>query len=242
MKHAIVLLLALLMVLIISCSEVPVSYKLDPSYYSSSCADVLPVVKNVSGGPFWNVELGRQAGTTASKAAADNSIPTQLANVLQLVSKFNAVGLSEQDVVVLAGAHTIGKARCTSFQAQLHDQNGKGQLDPSLETSCLHKLQHLSPAQNGDSNQTTNLDLCTPTSFDNQYYKNLQAQNGLLFPDEVLFTTPGDSHSLINLYANSQETFFNYFTTSMLKMGRTKVLTGNEGQVHTNCRIVNVEH
>lgn len=47
MKHAIVLLLALLMVLIISCSEVPVSYKLDPSYYSSSCADVLPVVKNV---------------------------------------------------------------------------------------------------------------------------------------------------------------------------------------------------
>jgi hypothetical protein len=44
------------------------------------------------------------------------------------------------------------------------------------------------------------------------------------------------------LYANSQEAFFNYFTTSMLKMGRTKVLTGNEGQVHTNCRIMNVEH
>ncbi len=47
MKHAIVLLLALLMVLIISCSEVAVSYKLDPSYYSSNCADVLPVVKSV---------------------------------------------------------------------------------------------------------------------------------------------------------------------------------------------------
>jgi peroxidase len=132
-------------------------------------------------------------------------------------------------------------SQITCFQAQLHDQNGKGQLDSYLETSCLHKLQHLSPAQNGDSNQTTNLDLCTPTSFDSQYYKNLQAQNGLLFPNEV-FTTPGDSRSLINLYANSQEAFFNYSTTSMLKMGRTKVLTGNEGQVHTNCRIVNVEH
>ncbi len=56
-----------------------------------------------SGGPFWNVELGRQAGTTASKAAADNSIPTQLANELQLVSSFNAVGRPEQDIVVLAG-------------------------------------------------------------------------------------------------------------------------------------------
>lgn len=72
--------------------------------------------------------------------------------------------------------------------------------------------------------------------------KNLQAQNGLLFSNEVLFITPDDSLSLINLYANSQEAFFNYFTTSMFKMGRTKVLTGNEGQVHTNCRIVNVEH
>jgi peroxidase len=153
--------------------------------------------------------------------------------VLQLVSRFNAVGLSEQDVVI-AGAHTIGKARCTSFQEQLHDQNGKGQPDPSLETSCLHKLQHLCPAQNGDSNQTTNPGLCTPTSFDNQYYKNLQAENELLFSDEVLFTTPGDSLSLINLYANRQEAFFNYFAKSMLKMGRTKVLTGNQGQVHTN--------
>ncbi|KAH8938191.1 hypothetical protein BDL97_16G069400 [Sphagnum fallax] len=135
-----------------------------------SCADILAIAVCdavfLSGGPFWNVELGRQAGTTASKAAADNSIPTPLANVLQFVSRFNAVGLSEQDVAVLAGAHTNGKARYTSFQAQLHEQNGKGQPDPSLKTSCLHKLQHLCPAQNGDSNQTTNLDLCTPTPFD----------------------------------------------------------------------------
>ncbi len=57
-----------------------------------------------SGGPFWNVELGRQDGTTASKAAANNSIPTPLANVLQLVSRFNAVGLSEQDVVIAGGS------------------------------------------------------------------------------------------------------------------------------------------
>ncbi len=140
------------------------------------------------------------------------------------------------------GAHTIEKARYTCFQVQLHEQNGKGQPDPSLETSCLHKFQHLCPAQNSDSNQTTNFDLCPPTSFDNQYNKNLQAQNGFLFSDEVLFTLPCNTLSLINLYANSQEAFFNYFTTSMLKMGRTKVLTGNEGQVHTNCRIMNVEH
>ncbi|CAK9219075.1 unnamed protein product [Sphagnum troendelagicum] len=74
--------------------------------------------------------------------------------------------VTETDVPHAQVLTQLGKGRYTSFQAQLHEQNGKGQPDPSLETSCLHKLQHLCPAQNGDSNQTTNLDLCTPTPFD----------------------------------------------------------------------------
>jgi len=70
-----------------------------------------------SGGPFWNVELGRQASTTASKAAADNSNPTRLANVLQLVCSFNAVGLSEQEFVVLAGDPLLTTTQHYSFFA-----------------------------------------------------------------------------------------------------------------------------
>ena len=56
-----------------------------------------------SGGPFWDVELGRRDSLTASKSAANNAIPKPTFNVPQLTASFKAVGLNEQDVVALSG-------------------------------------------------------------------------------------------------------------------------------------------
>jgi hypothetical protein len=53
------------------------------------------------------VELGRRDSLTASKTAAENSIPKPTFNVPQLVNSFNAVGLNEKDVVALSGTHCI---------------------------------------------------------------------------------------------------------------------------------------
>lgn len=56
-----------------------------------------------SGGPFWDVELGRRDALTTSKDAATNAIPKPTFDVPQLIANFNAVGLDEKDVVSLAG-------------------------------------------------------------------------------------------------------------------------------------------
>lgn len=59
-----------------------------------------------SGGPYWEVQLGRRDSLTASKTDAENSIPQPTFTVTQLVASFNAVGLNEKDVVALSGTPT----------------------------------------------------------------------------------------------------------------------------------------
>ncbi|CBI25393.3 unnamed protein product, partial [Vitis vinifera] len=91
-----------------------------------SCADVLAIAARDSvvilGGPSWNVKLGRRDARTASQAAANNSIPPPTSNLNQLISRFQALGLSTRDLVALAGSHTIGQARCTSFRARIYNE------------------------------------------------------------------------------------------------------------------------
>ncbi|XP_024370012.1 peroxidase A2 [Physcomitrium patens] len=210
-----------------------------------SCADILTIAARdsvaLSGGPYWEVQLGRRDSLTASKTDAENSIPQPTFTVTQLVASFNAVGLNEKDVVALSGSHSFGKARCTSFQNRLGNQASGSQSpgsDPFLESSYLAKLQTLCPS-NGDGNTTVNLDHFTPVHFDNQYYKNLQAAKGLLNSDAVLHTTNGQSNQLVEIYANDERVFFKDFAQSVLKMGSIKVMTGNKGEVRRNCRLPN---
>ena len=81
-----------------------------------SCADILATAARdsvlLSGGPIWEVQMGRKDGITASKNAANNNIPGPNSTVDVLVAKFENVGLTLKDMVALSGAHTIGKARC----------------------------------------------------------------------------------------------------------------------------------
>ncbi|KAJ8476036.1 hypothetical protein OPV22_019763 [Ensete ventricosum] len=87
-----------------------------------SCADILAITARdavvILGGPNWDVKLGRRDAKTASLSAANNNIPPPTSSLSNLISKFSAQGLSRQDMVALAGAHTIGQARCISFRSR----------------------------------------------------------------------------------------------------------------------------
>lgn len=56
-----------------------------------------------SGGPSWDVQMGRKDSFTASKSLANNNIPGPNSTVANLVSKFQNVNLSLRDMVVLSG-------------------------------------------------------------------------------------------------------------------------------------------
>ncbi|XVF41167.1 hypothetical protein PTKIN_Ptkin01aG0258200 [Pterospermum kingtungense] len=148
-----------------------------------SCADILAIAARDStvmlGGPSWEVKLGRRDSTTASRAAANNSLPAPTFNISRLLSSFAAQGLSLKDLVALSGSHTIGLARCTTFRPHIYN-------DSNIDASFAKALKRKCP-KSGNDNVHQPLDFQTPTSFDNLYFHHLLKMKGLLRSDQELF-------------------------------------------------------
>lgn len=60
-------------------------------------------VKQQSGGPHWEVPLGRRDSKTASLKKANINIPAPNSTIQQLITLFSHQGLDEQDLVALSG-------------------------------------------------------------------------------------------------------------------------------------------
>ncbi|KAL5765150.1 hypothetical protein ACOSQ2_017744 [Xanthoceras sorbifolium] len=209
-----------------------------------SCADILAVAAEqsvaMSGGPSWTVPLGRRDSLTASRALANITIPGPFDTLDVLKSKFVNVGLNnDTDLVALSGAHTFGRAQCRTFSSRLFNFNSTNNPDPTLNTTYLATLQQLCP-QGGNTSVLANLDLTTPDAFDNNYFSNLQLNNGLLQSDQELFSTPGaDTIELVNNFSANSSAFFERFVVSMIRMGNLSPLTGSDGEIRLNCSRVN---
>ncbi|KAJ0103143.1 hypothetical protein Patl1_06752 [Pistacia atlantica] len=200
-----------------------------------SCADILAIAARDSvvylGGPSWEVSLGRRDSTNASRDAANSLIPAPSFNLSALISSFSAHGLSLKNLVALSGAHTIGLARCTSFRQHIYN-------DTDIDSCFANSLRQSCPFS-GNDDALENLDLQTPTCFDNLYYQNLLNKTGLLHSDQELYNGNSSTDSLVQTYATNTSAFFEEFSKAMVKMGNIDPLTGSEGEIRTNCRKVN---
>nr|GMD43199.1 cationic peroxidase 1-like [Ipomoea batatas] len=199
-----------------------------------SCADIVAVAARDSvvalGGPSWNVVVGRRDSTTASLSGANSNIPGPTSSLSQLISSFSNKGFSTREMVALSGSHTIGQARCATFRNRIYnDANINSTFATSLKGNC---------PQSGGNNNLAPLDVVTPTSFDNNYFKNLQSQKGLLHSDQELFNG-GSADSIVNTYSSNPSTFASDFANAMVKMGNLSPLTGSNGQIRKNCRKTN---
>uniref|UniRef100_A0A803N2A6 Peroxidase n=2 Tax=Chenopodium quinoa TaxID=63459 RepID=A0A803N2A6_CHEQI len=202
-----------------------------------SCADILAVAARdsvlMSNGPGWEVQTGRRDSLSASKSAANTNIPGPNSTAQTLVKMFQNVGLSLSDMVALSGAHTLGKARCSSFNSRLQTSRG------DINVDFLQSLQQLCLQSNSNSNILADLDLVTPATFDNQYYVNLLSGEGLLPSDQVLVGGDIDqTGEIVRSYAEDEGAFFEDFIAAMLKMGSIGVLT-ESGEIRRNCRVIN---
>ncbi|KAL6963355.1 peroxidase [Sarracenia purpurea var. burkii] len=210
-----------------------------------SCADILAIAARdsvlLSGGLSWKVLLGRRDGLVGNQTGANNGLPSPFDTLDAITAKFAAVGLNLTDVVILSGGHTIGLARCATFSTRLFNFSGTGAADTTMDTTMVSDLQSLCPV-NGDGNNTAPLDRNSVDLFDNHYFQNLINGKGILESDQILFSSVGaatTTKSLVQLYGNNLNLFFNDFTNSMIKMGNISPLTGSNGEVRKNCRVVN---
>ncbi|XP_041012458.1 lignin-forming anionic peroxidase-like [Juglans microcarpa x Juglans regia] len=202
-----------------------------------SCADILAVVAGDAsvavGGPSWTVKLGRRDSTTARLSLTETNLPKFTDDLDRLTSLFREKGLSERDMVALSGSHTIGQARCVTFRDRIH--NNASDIDTGFASTRKRKC---SLAIGTDDEKIAPLDLVTPNSFDNNYFKNLIQKKGLLESDQILFSG-GSTDSIVTEYSKSPSTFKNDFAAAMVRMGDIEPITGSQGQIRKLCSVVN---
>ncbi|KAM7517485.1 hypothetical protein LguiB_016447 [Lonicera macranthoides] len=203
-----------------------------------SCADIIIMAArdavSLSGGPHWEVKLGRKDSLTASQEDSNNIMPSPRANATSLIELFANFNLSIKDLVALSGSHSIGKARCFSIMFRLYNQSGSGRPDPTIEPKFRERLDRLCPL-GGDENVTGDLD-ATPEVFDNQYFKDLASGRGFLNSDETLFTNM-KTREFVLQFSRGECEFFNAFVEGMIKMGDLQ--SGRPGEIRRNCRVAN---
>jgi len=200
-----------------------------------SCADILAIASRDSAvevglTPSYQVLFGRRDSLTASRTEANLRLPSPAANYSVLKANFAFQGLDERDLIALSGGHTIGRVRCGIVRLFLNDSDSNADFKAKLAKAC--------PAD-GDAFAVQDLDTKTPDKFDNNYYKNLRRGEGIIRSDQTLQSTPGDNVAIVKDFAENNEVFHAQFAISTIKMGNIRPLTGNQGEIRKNCRVVN---
>jgi peroxidase len=237
-----------------------------------SCADIVAFAArdsiNLTGNLPYQVPSGRRDGNVSLASDATANLPAPTFNASQLVANFAAKNLTDEEMVILSGAHTVGRSFCTSFLARIY--NGSTpivrtsssvrrqsppymhvierlmpftchavQVDSGLSAGYATLLQALCPSNANSSTPTTTVvDPSTPAVLDNNYYKLLPLNLGLFFSDNQLRVN-STLNASVNSFAANETLWKEKFVAAMIKMGNIQVLTGSQGEIRLNCSVVN---
>jgi len=204
-----------------------------------SCADIISLATRDAlvdaGGPSYDVPLGRRDALAPASSALVGTLPGPSFNVTTLIKSFGDRGLSVTDLVALSGAHSFGVAHCPLFSDRFTPvPDPDTPIDPKFAATLKAKCAKDVPA----FTVKQNLDVRTPDVFDNKYYFDLVAKQGLFKSDQGLFFHASTNRTVIRFSLN-QAAFFEQFAKSMVKMSGMDVLTGTQGEIRRNCAVAN---
>ncbi|GMY22077.1 peroxidase 5-like [Fagus crenata] len=211
-----------------------------------SCADILAFAARDSvcelGGISYKVPSGRRDGRVSliEEATKKNNIPPPTLDAKELEENFAQKGLTLDEMVTLSGAHSIGISHCTSFKDRLYNFSETQLQDPSMDPIFARDLKTKCPknATRILNDPTVPLDVVTPNRLDINYYKNLKKHHGLLTSDQTLLNYPSTA-KIVRNNARHGAKWAKKFAAAMVKMGYIEVLTGSQGEIRKDCRVVN---
>ncbi|XAR62253.1 Peroxidase [Bertholletia excelsa] len=197
-----------------------------------SCADITALAARdavfLSGGPDYNIPLGRRDGLSFATANATlENLPSPFSNASVILTSLANKKFTATDVVALSGGHTIGIGHCTSFTPRLYPSQ-----DSTMDKTFARNLKITCPKN--DTVNTTVLDIRSPNTFDNKYYVDLMNRQGLFTSDQDLYTDK-TTRGIVTSFAVNQTLFFEKFVSAMIKMSQLSVLTGKQGEIRANC-------
>lgn len=208
-----------------------------------SCADIIAFAARDSalklGGINYAVQSGRRDGRVSLKDDPTQNLPAPFFNLQQLQQSFERKGLSLEEMVTLSGTHSIGVSHCSSFTNRLYTFNATNPQDPSMDPRFANMLKSKCPS-NAPRNvdPTVVQDIITPNRLDNKYYQNVVNRRDLLTSDQSLMTSPGTA-SMVRSFSRQGNVWANKFAKAMVHMGSIEVLTGLDGEIRKNCRVIN---
>ncbi|KAL9246067.1 hypothetical protein vseg_019649 [Gypsophila vaccaria] len=210
-----------------------------------SCADILAFAARdsikITEGLYYNVSAGRRDGRISLTADAFPNLPGPQLTFDMLNQSFTSKGLNVDDMITLSGAHTIGRSHCTSITQvndRLYNFNGTNAPDPSLNATYASQLRLECPQGSTNTTSVVPMDPTTPLVTDTKYYANILANKGLFTSDHTLLTNLA-SAATVKTYAKNKLLWLNKFAAAMVKMGNIQVLTGTDGEIRLDCRVIN---
>lgn len=153
-----------------------------------SCADILAFAARdgavAAGLPRYDVAAGRRDGIRSNMDDLPGNFPVPGHHVPRLTELFNQRGLSQEDLVVLSGAHSIGGAHCFMFSNRIYGFSPEADIDPSLDPEYAAWLRKMCPPRKPDDDPEeapkVKFDAQTGEKLDVAYYSELLARRGLL--------------------------------------------------------------
>ncbi|CAM0954400.1 unnamed protein product [Alopecurus aequalis] len=208
-----------------------------------SCSDIEILATRdavgLAGGQRYAVRTGRR--DRRQSRATDVNLPGPESTVAQATSFFGTLGLSQMDMVLLLGAHTVGVTHCSVIKStRLYSYAGRsGATDPSLDPyhAFVYKT-YVCPNQASSDNNIVFLDdQSSALKVDNSFYKMLQKHRGVLSIDQNLYGD-GSTKRMVDMLANTNN-FSSLFPAALVKLSEVNVLTGAQGEIRKVCNKFN---
>lgn len=204
-----------------------------------SCADIIVLAARegivMLGGPSIALKTGRRDSQESSAAVIEKYLPLHNDTIDTVLDRFESIGIDAEGTVALLGAHTVGRTHCVNLVNRLYPS-----VDPTIDPDYAVYLKGRCPTPNPEPTEVlyARNDRGTPMKFDNNYYKNLIANEGLLLVDQCLLSDNRTSEYVNNM-AEDNEYFFSQFERALITLSENNPLTGSLGEIRKDCRYVN---
>ncbi|KAG6556178.1 hypothetical protein Mapa_002119 [Marchantia paleacea] len=203
-----------------------------------SCADILALAARDATvkveGKSWSVALDRKDGFVLLDSEVNQQLPTPLMTFEQLVQNFAAVRFREEEMVVLPGGHTIGRASCGAVLSRLYDLNGvAGLTDPSIDSQLAEELKKKCPRN--QQGETLSME-SSKNTFDNLYFKAVLPNEGL-YQSDARLSTNSVGLELVTRYSMPGSSFYGEFAAAMTKI--SNIQWASEREVRRVCSYIN---
>ncbi|KAH9319765.1 hypothetical protein KI387_021534 [Taxus chinensis] len=207
-----------------------------------SCADVLVLSARdgiVSlGGPYIPLKTGRRDGRKSRANVLEMYLPDHNDTISTVLTRFKAIGIDTPGVVALLGAHSVGRTHCVKLVHRLYPE-----VDPTLDAGHVEHMMKKCPdaIPNPKAVQYVRNDRGTPMKLDNNYYRNLMDNKGLLIVDQQLYADPR-TRPYVKKMAKKQDYFFDKFAKAITTLSENNPLTGTRGEIRQQCFRANKLH